>query len=86
MPTNNFEKTIKILAIIIIIAIFIELGVAFLINSKKQEKQKAEQQIKQQIEKTIIKEQEKPKIDEDIKNTDPATRPAPAVPERPTIK
>ncbi|MDD4290080.1 MAG: hypothetical protein PHH83_02260 [Patescibacteria group bacterium] len=57
MNINNFEKVVKFLAIIIIIILFAELGIAIFISNKnkrvEQEKTKIEQQLKKEIQKTI---------------------------------
>jgi len=83
MNPNDFEKTIKILAFIIILALFFEIGIAFFISNKnkktEQEKTKIEKQLKEEIQNTIEKSGEdqsykKPSVDEPYK--EPSKEPA----------
>lgn len=95
MNPNNFEKTIKILAIIIILALFVEIGIAFFIINKnkkiEQEKTKIEKQLKEEIQNTIEKSDEnqsykEPAIDEPhkepAKEIDPTKIKSPQIPQR----
>ncbi|HNV97254.1 MAG TPA: hypothetical protein PKL13_02970 [bacterium] len=75
MKINSFEKTIKIIGILIIIILFLEIGIVYYINNKNKNKEEIKKEIKEKLEEGVQNTIEKSDTDQSIKT--PATDKSP---------